>query len=188
MKRALHIILASCLVLLLMSACAAGDTVEITTAEPSSTAQVITIEEYREVIAKSRTAIWTASVYLSNLGEYEYTLWNASISMGSNKGLTNDYIDDAFRWLSENSDGTRDSVNGGYNVIRDQYKEIALMEIEGAEATELRETYSAMYEAYTDLYALVTTPSTSISDFENLFNESIGTIKEADTDLGLFLD
>lgn len=188
MKRVIYAVLSACLALSLMSACTAGDTVETTIAEPSSTAQTITIEEYREAIAKSRSAIWTASIYLSDLGEYEHILWNASISVGSNKGLTNDYIDDAFRWLSENSDGTKASVNGGYSVVRDQYKEIILMEIEGAEATELRETYSAMYEAYTDLYTLVTTPSRSISDFENRFNESVSVIKEADIDLGLFLD
>lgn len=173
---------------LLVSLAACGSPInsqtEATTA--ATTTAPFNIEEYREIINTCRTDIYDSSILLSNMGKYEYNFMKALASVS---GTPDDTVaEKAFEWLSENSDATKESVAEDYESIREQYKEIILIEASGKEAEELSDSLEDMYEAYTDLYTLVTEPHNYVSTFSSSYNDYIDTISECNDDLGLFLD
>lgn len=140
------------------------------------------LDEYKLLVSVCRTAINDASIYVANTGTYEYNYWKA---LGK---LSDSMTDSAFEWLSENSDATRETVDADYELIRQQYKDIILTEIEGKEAEEIDAAFRSMYDAYSSMYSLVTSPSGSLSDFASSLNEYINAITSSDESLSLFLD
>ncbi len=169
-----------------ITACSSPTNTPTETTTAATTTVPFNIEEYREIINTCRTDIYDSSILLSNMGKYEYNFMKALASVS---GTPDDTVaEKAFEWLSENSDATKESVAEDYESIREQYKEIILIEASGKEAEELSDGLEDMYEAYTDLYTLVTEPHNYVSTFSSSYNDYIDTISACNEDLGLFLD
>lgn len=149
-------------------------------ASPSSTA--FDLDTYKALVSSCREEINAASLILANTGSYENTYWKA---LGS---LSDDMVDRAFAWLAENSEETRETVDSTYNDIRAAYKEIILNEIEGKEAEEIDSAFRGLYDAYCEMYSLVTQPSGSRESFAQSLSKLIDDIGDYDESLSLFLE
>lgn len=170
--------------LLLLAGCSNSDNIQ--SAAPNvpsqSVAPAFDLDEYKTLVSECRAAINEASIYVSNTGKYEFNYWKAYDSVG---GDTPDdsMVDSAFEWLSEKSDATRETVDADYDDIRQQYKNIILIEINGREAEEIDTVFRSMYEAYSSMYNLVTSPSGPLSKFGTSLDDCIAAIVEADESL-----
>lgn len=150
--------------------------------QANSTANTFDLSAYKDLVADCRAKIKESGILLSNIGQWENNYWKA---MGS---LSDDMVGSAFEWLEEQSGENRDTVDSGYSDIRDTYKEIILLEVEGKEAEEIDEAFRGLYDSYSSLYRLVTEPSGSRSDFVDDFNDSINAFTTHDDTLSLFLE
>lgn len=147
---------------------------------PSSTA--FDLDVYKSLVSDCREEINAASLILANTGAYENNYWK---TLG---GLSDDMVDRAFTWLSENSAETRETVDSAYNDIRAAYKEIVLNELEGTEAEEIDSAFRGLYDAYCEMYSLVTQPSGSRENFAQSLSKLIDDIGDYDENLSLFLE
>lgn len=145
------------------------------------------LNEYKELVSDCRTKINDACLFVANIGSYEFQYWK-NYNAISGRGMPDNMVDSAFEWLAEEADVTRDAVDDDYNNIRQQYKDIILIEIEGREAEEIDAAFRSMYDAYNSMYSQVTSPSTSLSGFGTTIAENIAAIEDADESLSLFLD
>lgn len=187
MKKHSFAIAVMLLCMLLLAGCTnSGDTQTAVPDEPTqSIAPAFDLDEYKELVSKCRADMNEASIFLSNTGQYEFNYWKAYDSVGG--GTPEGIVDSAFEWLSEKSEATRETVDADYESIRKQYKEIILIEIEGREAEEIDASFRSMYDAYSSMYNLVTSPSGGASGFGNSLSDHMKSFMEADEDLSLFL-
>lgn len=137
---------------------------------------------FKSAVAQCQADINDASIYIANMGTYEYNFWKA---LGS---LSDSMTEKAYEWLAENSDATKESVETAFESIRQQYKDIALTEYSGKEAEAIYTAFESMYQSYIGMYNLVTSPSGSITNFATDLNNYIEAIKESDSELSLFLE
>lgn len=151
--------------------------------EPTSE-QVISfdLDDYKAAVSECRQNIADNSLYLSNVGNYEFNFVKA---LGS---ISDDTTGRAFEWLAEKSDATKESVDAVDVIIREQYKAIIATEIEGKEAEEIEEAVRALYDAYSSLYSLVVDPTGTVSDFGKNLQNCISSITDSDDALMLWLN
>lgn len=142
---------------------------------------------YKALVSACRADINAAGTMVANVGKYENSYWTAMNNVNGRVD-SDKMVESAFSWFSENSDESRETVDAAYESIRQQYKDIALIEIEGKEAEEIDSAFRNMYDAYSSLYSIVTSPSGDRSNFVTSYNEYVGTITDSDEDLALFLD
>ena len=150
-----------------------------TTAATSKTA--FDIDTYKNLVIECQTEINDAALILSNTGSYQVSFWE---TLGE---LSDEMVDRSFEWLSENSDDTRQTVDAAYDSIRNKYKNITLIEVEGNEGEEIQTHFEKLYETYNTMYLQVTSPSGTISTFASEFSDSVSGIIDSDADLCLFL-
>ena len=187
MKRIICL-LTALLIAFSISGCSETGEPQDTLANPSASTTAPTTElmfdlaAFKADINTCRSEINSASIYVANMGTYEYNFWKA---LGK---LSDDMAEKAFEWLEKNSDATEESIKAVYESIRQKYKEISITEYSGNEAEKIYTAFDRMYHAYTDMYLLVTSPSGSITDFATKLNNCIETIQESDSELSLFLD
>lgn len=188
MKKRLMLAVFSLLCVPLFASCATSDSTQSADlSEPSQTPDpVFDLNEYKGLVSECRASINEATLYVCNTGNYELNYWKTAKSFSGNK--PDNLVDAAFEWLAENSEETRDTVEADYNSIRQQYKSIILIEIEGKEAEEIDAAFRDMYDAYCSVYNLVVSPSGSLSEFGNNLVDYATAIMDADEGLSLFLD
>ncbi|NBH79183.1 hypothetical protein D3Z52_13620 [Clostridiaceae bacterium] len=189
MKRFLTVLL----LVLALTACASNESAPATdtTAEPEA---VFDLDAYKSAVSECRTAINNAGLIIANVGSYEVNFCKSMNNINENTGWgsytieTEDVAESGFAWLEEKTDYTRETVDTSYSEIQQQYKEIILTEIEGAEAKEIDAAFRELYDAYTTLYSLVTTPSGLPQDFAKEILACANTMTDSDEALALFLD
>lgn len=134
------------------------------------------IAEYRNMISQCNDSIMKESVFLSNMGNFEYNYWKALNSVSGNIDYDSMVLK-AYEWLAENSDSSYLALEKNYVEIGVQYKEIIEKSVSGTEVEELKDALHDLYEAFNSLYMLTTSPSGSISDFTDKFNNYTDAIK-----------
>lgn len=174
MKRWTSMVLAVLLVLALAGCGGSGDS--------ASSAEQFDLDSYKESVNESRTLIYDTASILGNIANYEKTLGNYQGKMSATM------IDGGYEFAEEKGGVTKEDIDNAHASIREQYKTISIIETEGNEAQQLRDAYVEMYEAYADLYNLVTAPSGSVSSFSSSAAGYIKTISSAADTLSLFLD
>lgn len=189
MKTRISIFMLAVMLALLLAACGTPSSAQTSKpVEPTPTeAPVFDLEEYKTLVSECRVAINDAAIFLANAGKYETNWLKAYASVGGDGGI-DDLAEKAFEWLAENSEATRETVDADYEDIRQQYKNIILMELDGQEAQEIDALFRSMYEAYSSMYSLVTKPSGTASSFASSLVDCINELTKADEDLSLFLD
>lgn len=157
------------------------------TQNASTPAEIVDTESfdltaYKEDASNFRVATYNASVILANMGNYENNYWKA---LGS---LSDNMVDKAFDWLSENSDETKETVEANCESIRAAYKELILTDFgNDKEAAEIDTAVRALYNGYSELYDTILNPSGSRGYFASNVSDLISEIQSANDDLLLFL-
>ncbi len=151
-------------------------------------AQSFNLEDYKVAVSECRDAINEAGIVVANVGTYEVNYYSALSSIRGNTANPDGLAEEAFEWLTENADESRETVDEAYNSIRQQYKNIILTEIEGREAEEIDSAFRELYEAYNSMYLLVTNPSGSAYSFATEIQDCMDTMINSDENISLFLD
>lgn len=140
------------------------------------------LEAYKAAVNESRALINEAVNDLGNISNYQINYGKITGTMDESAA------ESAFKWFEEQGGGTRETVDADYDTIREQYKAIAVIDVEGNEAAEIRDAYVAMYENYINVYKMVTSPSGKVADFGNNVVENLKAVLAAEDTLSLFLD
>ena len=159
----------------------AGGSVE--TIEPIEEKEPFDIDVFKAEITESKQLMYNTSILLGNMGKYEYNFVKALGSMESDSMLKN-----AYEWLAEKANFSKEELADAHELIRQQYKEIELIEPEGTEAEKLKESYEALYDAYNALHNTVLSPSGSISSFGAAVSDTLKAFVAADDDLALWVE
>ncbi|WP_031475536.1 hypothetical protein [Agathobaculum desmolans] len=149
--------------------------------ETANSAETFDLDEYKSLVSTCREDISSAVIYIGNMATYEFNYWQNLGSMPDNLSEA------AYEWLSENSDATKDTVESLHEDIRSAYKDITLSEIEGNEASEIDSAIRGLYDAYSSMYSLVTSPSGTLQAFAEDISTYLDDITSYDDDLALYL-
>lgn len=194
MKRKITTLLLTTIFILSLAACNAGsatgpgETPQQETEQEPENEIVFDLDNYKSLVSDCRARINTAGLMLGNAGQYEVNYWKTYSSFSGNSPASDEIAELAFEWLAEQTDENRETVDATYNEIREKYKEIILIELEGKEAEEIDSEFREMYNAYIDLYSLVTLPTGTLSGFSRSLSACLSDILSADEALSLFLD
>ena len=90
--------------------------------------------------------------------------------------------------LTEYCDLTYDDLDEINQKIRDQYREISLIKIEGKEAEKISDAYERLYKATEDIYSEIKNPSPDLSVFADDTLTYSQNYLDADDDLVLYLE
>lgn len=184
MKRIISILLISAILLLLAACSTQEPESKTTTSVPkiTKTDAPFDLTGYEEAVGQFRAHVMDNSLLLYNVGNYEVNYLKA---LGTTSDKT---ADNGFEWLSKQTDATRESVDAAHQIIRDEYAELILVEVDGKEAEALDGYVHSMYEGYAALYDCVTSNSLNASQLTTKINDAIGLINGANDDIGLFID
>jgi len=153
---------------------------------PELTEPPFDISEYKELVSELKDVIMETSIWLANMGNYEFNYWETLENIGG----TIEYEEmaaEAEEWLNKKAEIDSGTLSKNYAEIGKKYKEVIKVEVVGTEANEIHENIIEMYKAFDALYLLVTSPSGDISDFADSFNEYSETIKRQDSMLSTLL-
>lgn len=196
MKRIVILLLTFAMIFPLSACGNAGDQPSNSISQPLSQGQESTPLEdsrfdpdaYKALVADCRMAIRDAGNVMAMMGFYEYYYWEAHETIVENNITSNSIVDAAYEWLRENTGETRENVEAAYESICLQYKDIALIEIEGREAEEINTALRKLYMAYSLLYSLAATPAGCRISFLTMIDDYNTTITQCDDALTLLLD
>lgn len=171
-----------------LAACGGENSQSVSPAPDQEAEKEFNLEEYKTAVSECRDAINEAGILVANVGSYEINYCNALASISGKTAVTDEMVEKAFDWLAEKADVSRETVDKTYDNIRQQYKDIILIEIDGQEAKEIDSSFRGLYDAYDSMYSLTTSPSGLASDFANKFQSYVTAMVDIDKDLSLFLD
>ena len=135
----------------------------------------ISFEEYQAFASQLNEDIYSASVILSNCGNYIGNYWKTLENIGGTFKAEK-VLENVDEWLQEKSDESLETVNAAYSDISARYKELLRLEISDPLAQKITEDISEMYDEYCDLYSTVTAPGGSRNTFINNYNDSVSVI------------
>lgn len=182
MKKLVVLALSAALAVSICSCGNSSSTGESPSAPQESEAPAFNLSEYKEAAAAFQSETYQACIILGNVGNYEFTYWEALGRFDDNM------VDRAFQWLSENSEETQETVAAKNEEIRSSYKELILTDFgDDTEAAETDNGIRALYDGYSALYNSVTQPSGSYSTFASNLYELLNEIESANDNLLLFL-
>ncbi|MDR2572208.1 MAG: hypothetical protein LBD23_18185 [Oscillospiraceae bacterium] len=142
--------------------------------------------EYKVLVAGLNDEIYTLSVMLNNMGNYQIKFWEAIISLGGGVNFTS-LIESAYDWLERNGDYTQEQMESDFNYIANQYKEFVIINVTDLIALDARNYLIDLYNSFLSLYALVTSPAGSISNFTNNFDEYVRNIINLNNSLSVLV-
>jgi len=138
--------------------------------ESSSNTTSENLDEYKELVSKFNNDIMAQSLLLSNMGKWEYNYWKAYNSLDAKSPDFDSMTSHAYELLVKNAEVGEEEIANNYKSISEQYKQIVVIDISGSEAGEIKESFKNLYDAYSSLYKMTTSPSGSLSSFSDNYN------------------
>lgn len=153
------------------------------TAEP---APAFDLDAYKSAVDQFRKDVLKNTISIGNMAKYEMNYMDAmteiSGSIDSDKA-----VESAYEWLQSESGVSAADIEAANEIIRKEYANLIVVEIEGKEAQELDTYVRSMYDNYTELYKAATTAQpASFQSFVNRGHEALTGITNADDNISLF--
>lgn len=160
-----------------------GTRIEYVVDNSSST---IDMDAYRQEVGEQYDYITSIVSLMSLIGEYEATYWDVSNNIVGRVDLDTLY-QKALEAGSEGADYDAEDlstlIDTYYDSITLGYEELSSVMTSGTEVEVIGEKYLEVYEAYINLYFLVTEPSgtyenfaANLSKYENIISNAEGTL------------
>ena len=185
MKQILLIVLCIFLIVGLIGCGGVQDTQQ--TAETVQTSSPLSLAEYREMISKNMADIEEVIIVLGNMGKYEYSYIEASAKISDRPLEQETVLKYTKEWVEEEGNVDLDEIEDLQNEIDNKHKEIITINIDDAEAVELKTSYKGLYDAYKELHRLINFPSLNLSSFGSAFSESLDNIQKYNEELSLLI-
>ena len=173
--------------LILLCSCATNQAATTQTPDPSPSVEPFDLDSYKSSVKICSDEINEATIILYNMAKFENNYWNSHNQIAGSTE-SSDIVEHGYKWIAENSEETEESIGATNDSIRSKYKEIILIEVEGKEGEEIEEAFRGLYDSYTGMYDLVTSPGGSINDFVDGINDNVNHSKDCADTLALFLD
>lgn len=183
---ALFLCAAMCLPL---SACGSSGSASSAPASPETVEAVepFDLNAYKEMVTDGYYSINQLSLYFSALETTELEYMKSLSQLGGSIE-SEDVAQRAENALTEYCDLTYDDLDEINQKIRDQYREISLIETEGKEAEKISDAYERLYKATEDIYSEIKNPSPDLSVFADDTLTYSQNYLDADDDLVLYLE
>lgn len=183
MKKQIALITVLCLCAAL---CACGDK----PAAPETTAatkEPFDIDKYKQDVATCTEKINAEAIIVYNVAKKERDYMDTFETISGKTADPDKAKETAYEWLEEKSDYSAETVYAGYTGIAEMYKNIIAVDVEGAEAEEIRSEFDDYATAYINLYNLVQAPSGSAYSFGESCDECISALKTGQNLLSILL-
>lgn len=185
MRKRLFIALFSILMLSLFGCSANQSTPKETT---EMTTQVsFDLDKYKQDVAACTEKINTEAIVVYNVAKKEHDFMDTFETISGKTADPDKAKETAYQWLEEKSDYSAETVDAGYYEIAKMYKDIIAVDVEGAEAEEIRSEFDDYATAYINLYNLALTPSGSAYSFGASCDECISALKTGQNILNILL-
>lgn len=155
--------------------------------EAVETVEPFDLDAYKEMVTDGYYSINQLSLYFSALETTELEYMKALNRLGGSIE-SEDVAQQAEDALTEYCDLTYDDLDEINQKIRDQYREISLIEIEGKEAEKISDAYERLYKATENIYSEIKNPSPDLSVFADDTLTYSQNYLDADDDLVLYLE
>lgn len=155
--------------------------------EAVETVEPFDLDAYKEMVTDGYYSINQLSLYFSALETTELEYMKALNRLGGSIE-SEDVAQQAEDALTEYCDLTYDDLDEINQKIRDQYREISLIEIEGKEAEKIGDAYERLYKATEDIYSEIKNPNPDLSVFADDTLTYSQNYLDADDDLVLYLE
>lgn len=175
MKKAILLTLCLCLIL-----CGCGAAPEETTTPETTTN--FDIDAYKQSISSCMELINESAILLHNAVSMECKYLDL-LGREDAEGA----FDTAMKFLEEKSGYNEESLRTQYEEISRMYEEIAIENIVGAEAQEIKESYESLFDAYVGLYDLAMSPTGTPSTISSSHDEYISVIQAETSKLEILL-
>lgn len=153
-------------------------TVESTPATTTSTTvAVISEDKYYELAKDFSAKIDDASIYLSNMGQYEYNYMDHYTNISGNdidSDTAKEVVDEARQWLVKKGKVKSNKIDNDYKTLTKEYNKLATLNISNS-AKVVAEKVNDIYDNYSKLYSLVTNIG-DFSSFADDYNDYIDNI------------
>lgn len=187
MKRAIMISL-SLLLFLTLFGCSAERPEPITAvATEAETKAPFDLESYKKDVAACTEKINAEAIIVYNVAKKERDFMDTFETISGKTADPDKAKETAYEWLEEKSDYSAETVDAGYAEIAKMYKDIIAVDVEGAEAEEIRSEFDDYATAYINLYNLAQAPSGSAYSFGESCDECISALKTGQNMLSILL-
>lgn len=174
----------------LLSACGTSDADVGSSVAAVNTSSEFDLDGYKKTVRESYDSIVStnATTAVAVMISWEWDVWEQYRKYMGDDASMDDLADRALESMEEQTDITADDLKEAYNTVRQQYKEIALMDIEGTEAEKISEAYDTLYNAYMDMYDAAMNPGSSFMGFAEKAGVASENFQDAQDQLMLWLD
>lgn len=185
------ILLTLLFVFLFTSGCGKESTsVELFSEEPSSIEESVPfdISEYKKIVSEYNDLVSNNMLALYNMGKYEYNYWDNLENLGGSPDFS-ELTSKAYEWIAENSENehTESSITSTHDEICSKYASIITTATEGPEAEEIETLVKDIYDSYTSIYKLITSPSGDINSFAESYNTILQSLQKDTETLSLLV-
>ena len=172
-----------------LSACGSSESASSapTSSETVETVEPFDLNAYKDMVTDGYYSINQLSLYFSALETTELEYMKSLSQLGGSIE-SEDVAQRAENALTEYCDLTYDDLDEINQKIRDQYREISLIEIEGKEAEKISDAYERLYKATEDIYSEIKNPNPDLSVFADDTLTYSQNYLDADDDLVLYLE
>lgn len=164
--------------------CSAGQQQPETTAE---TEAPFDIDGYKQDVAACAEKIKAEAIVVYNMAKKEHDYMEIHESVGGSSADPDKAKEAAYEWLEEKSDYNADTVDAGYKEIAKMYKDIIAVDVEGAEAEEIKSEFDDYATAYINLYNLAMAPSGSAYSFGDSCDACTSALRTGQNTLSVLL-
>ena len=158
--------------------------------EPPTTEPPFDTEGFKKKIAEFDDNICDASILLLNAINYQANYIKISNNFGSSL-TSSDLYQSAVDCLIEKADAdmnmSETKFEDDYNAICKEYADIKAEDPNTQDLSAIREAYEKLYNGYTAMYMVVTSPPTSASSYSYESSAALDDFKDADNKLKAYL-
>ena len=159
--------------------------------EPPTTEPPFDTEAFKKRISDFDETICNASILLMNAIKYQANYLKALTNFGSSASSEEMY-QNAVEFLLEKADEdmnmSETKLEDDYKVICKEYADITAEDPNTQDLSAIREAYEKLYDGYTAMYMVVTSPPTSTSSYSCESGDALDNFNDADTKLKAYLN